>query len=389
MRSVGLRRVAATLAMLLASLGVLSGSSAQTQAGSTPANAAEAAPDSEVRLDLEVFGGYRHALTDAGGPSAFVLDRAEVGAAFDWRRRGGVELRLESVRAAGPDSAFGVDGNSLLVRVKRAWGYLAFDFEPARLTLGAGLVPDPWVATLEPHYAARDLAPLLSEGGAFFDTSDLGASLALALWDRLTLHAAFSNGEGRNEVERNGGKNLTLVLSGSLLDVQLGGEPGTLVAAASWRDGSLGFGSAQNHRLAGAFVFDHARWFGGVEVAHAQGYGGRADLDVLGVGGWAGGFVWERWIGVAARIDWLSPQPSEDAGDADADELRLRLALMSEPLVDIPGLERLRVLVAWDRHQPGTDAAPLSGAANAVTTDALTLTLSLWGVARWNLEDSR
>ena len=76
-----------------------------------PAPEADAAATSTLVVDGDVFAGFQTEATDAESSSEFVLDRAELGAAWLWQCRFGTELRLEGVRSAGPNSAFGVAGD--------------------------------------------------------------------------------------------------------------------------------------------------------------------------------------------------------------------------------------------------------------------------------------
>ena len=124
----------------------------------------------------EVFSSYQHSQTKSQTFSQFQLDRSEFGVQSweeaDW----GGELRLESLRSAGPNSLIGIDGDSLILRVKRAWGFRKFQGQNWKLQTRFGLIPDPWHLVIMNTFPLRGLGPSQGEREGLQDTSDLGLS---------------------------------------------------------------------------------------------------------------------------------------------------------------------------------------------------------------------
>jgi hypothetical protein len=272
---------------------------------------------------------------------------------------GGLLINLEAVRSAGPDSLFGVAGDSLIIRAKHAFAFSQQDLGFGQLTLQMGLVPDPWTQSLEGQYDLRGAAPTLAERAGFFDTSDLGATAQLeALEGRLGLRLAYLNGEGRNQLEQNAGKNLTVVLSGTPLLLELGGLL-QVNLHAGYRDGSLGAGRAKNHRIFAALTALHPRARGGVEWSEALGYRGRGEVQARLLGAWASGAVLDPYLGLYARYDrvWT------DTAVSGAHQQRIEAGLYSDALAQAPASAlRLRLYVGYARETFGAAAGPLPGA---------------------------
>jgi hypothetical protein len=309
---------------------------------------------------------------EAGDFNELRLDRAELGGCVVHDSGAGLLLGVEAIRSAGPDSLIGVDGDSIVVRLEYAVGYYRAALGPGVLRVQAGLVPDAWVHTLERHYDLRSTAPLLSETARFYETSDLGVTLAYAVLDgRLSLEVAYGNGEGAAEVEQNTGKNLTVVLSGAPLVLEILGAPLTIGLHASLRDGSLGVAEVRNHRLAGAITAVHPRLRAGAELVHARGYRGRGDVEALGLGVWLAGTLVDPWLGVSTRLDLL--EADLDASDAGVTTTTLGLYTDAVSQLAPSAPLRLRLHAAWQHTSRGAAAPPVPGA--ALDTDRLALVL--------------
>jgi hypothetical protein len=220
----------------------------------------------------EVFSEYSYSEVASQKQNAFEMTRAEVGIQRFGKHTIGGEIRLETIRSAGPNSFSGIDEDSLLVRLKRAWGFALHrhgDFEAeARL----GLVPTPWIEAVEVDYGMRFLAPSVGERLLFYDTSDIGANVRLAYADRVHLSYALLNGEGRNQREQNRGKTSQGVVTIKALSTPVAGEPLTLRVHLGGQEGSQGAGAARNHRLSAAATFVHPRVALGVEVHQSLGF---------------------------------------------------------------------------------------------------------------------
>jgi opacity protein-like surface antigen len=322
-----------------------------------------AAAAQTLQLESQVFAGGQWVSTQEESFNEFYLSRAEVGlwSFWDQRRALGAELRLEAVRAAGPQSVLGVDGDSLVLRVKRGWGFVRHHWGPVAAEGRLGLIPDPWVDVLVQHYQLRGLSASLSERGLFFDTSDLGAALHLDLWGGLAqVRLAATNGQGRNQVEQNTGKNTTALLVLRPLSMDTPTRPTELRLVAAWRDGSQGVGSSRDHRLALGALWTSPWVDLGLEWLQAWGYLGLGQLKARGVGAWASGPLGLPWLGGALRLDHLLT----DVEQPDTSQLTATGALyvdLAEPGLP-PAPRRMRVYLAYSQETFGQDAGALPGA---------------------------
>lgn len=270
--------------------------------------------DTGVFLGAQVFTGIDATVT-ATAPGAVVpafrLDRLELGGGGRWQRRLGGLVRLEAIRSAAPQSAFGIDGNSLLPRLKLAYGNASTGFAVGDVAvdveLRAGLVPEVWLETLERRLGARGLLPLPSERAGLLSASDLGATLAVAIADGLfDVRVAIGNGEGRTELERNASKNLTAVAAVVPIVLDVFGAPLAIGGQLGGRYGTLGIADVADHRLAVALFASHPRLRIGCEAAAGQGLQQRSEQRPLVVGGFVDALVVPAWLGLAVRGDTSS-----------------------------------------------------------------------------------
>jgi hypothetical protein len=320
------------------------------------------APRGTLRVEAEVFASFDHTSTENSELSTFEARRAELGTR--WLAGGshwGGELRVEGVRSAGTESLNGIDGNSMVLRMKRAWafGRLA-PFESLGLELRAGLVPDPWIETLEADYDLRALSATSGEAAELVSPADAGASVRVdALDRRVRLSVTVSNGEGYRETELNTGKDTTLVLSVEPLRFSLFGSPARVGVHLGWRDGSTGAARLPAGRLLAGLAFVSARLSGGAEYLYADGAHGReVHADALGV--WTEGVVLPGWLGLAARFD-------RHQADVDLDDSfreRWTMGVVSSPFGRGSRRDdRLRTWVVAQLESIGQAAPPLPGAA--------------------------
>lgn len=324
----------------------------------------------------QFFGGYASELGQDAPPDAWTLDRADLGLTwtqpFRLRTSGtdmlaGGELSLEAFRSTEPGAVQGDGNGSILLRARRAWVFSESDH--GRLTSGAGvgLVPDAWIHTLDARYDLRSMAPTLGERGGFYDTSDLGALLWFDFAERVRLDVGFTNGEGRAGGEQNDGKNLTAVLTGVPLALDVHRGPLSIAVHAAYRDGSIGAAGVRDHRISGGLTFVGPCPRAGFEMHRAIGYLGRADVIAQGFGVWANSYLGTPWVAVAVRYDQLQ----SDVDVADSVARRTTLALYSGDF----GVNdrtnrvttRMYVGVELDRYDDG--ATPFAGAAEAVDTE--------------------
>ena len=349
-------------------------SSTQSTRGPQPLDVPLDGPS--VALAGQFFGGYEAAFRGTEQRDAWVLDRADLGVTwtqpFRLRTSGtemlaGGELNLEAFRAAGPNSLQGVDGDSILLRARRAWAFSESDHGRWTSGAGIGLVPDVWTRTIEARYDLRSMAPTLGERGGFYDTSDLGGLIWFGFAERLRLDFGFTNGEGRTLGEQNDGKNLTAVLTGVPLALDVHRGPLSIALHAAYRDGSIGVGEARNHRISGGLTFVGPCPRAGFEIHRAIGYLGRADVVAQGIGVWANSYLGTPWVGIAVRYDQVQM-------DVDVDDSVARRATVALYSGDFGVSERenrvtTRVYVGLELDRYDDGASPFAGVAEAVDTE--------------------
>ena len=343
-----------------------------------------------VFVGAQVFSAFEVPLTPLQQDPwpRFTLERAEVGGGFVWERSLHGVVRLEAVRSASPRSAFGIDRNSLLPRFRLAWAgftpHWSVFGQRVGLDVRAGLVPEPWLERLEGASATRGLVALPGERVGVMGTSDLGASARLQLNDGLfDVVASVTNGEGKNEVELNAGKNLQLIVGTTPVVVDVFGEPLSLSLHGGWRDGSVGLAAVRDHRGLVAFTASHPWFHVGAEGVWAQGVDGRSDREVVVVGGWLDAPLMPGWLGLVVRGDVVSDvQPA--AANATATEVTAGLFSdfgLPEVTGRAPGslLRRLRVYATTTWRTADPAAAPV-GAVDAATGWRMLLTVEVTGV---------
>jgi hypothetical protein len=255
---------------------------------------------------------------------------------------------------------------------------------PGELTVRAGLIPDVWVELVERAYDLRGVAALGFEQAQFYDTSDLGVSAAYRLWDGfLEVRAEVANGEGRNQVELNAGKNTSATLSVRPLRFELRGRPAELGVHVTYRDGSVGVSSCTNHRMSGALTLQSGLLFAGAEWSCAMGYLGRGDLEAQLLGGWVNAALWPQWLGVFGRV--MSTQL--DLSESDATSFLFHGGLYADLIDagqaprDVLGFPRLRLYVGYRMETSSALGAAVAGVPEATDQQAVLVTLSARGSA--------
>ena len=326
----------------------------------------------------QVFLGHGTHHTASEDFNAFELRRAEAGLGFAHAAGYAAMVNLEAVRSAGPQSLFGIDQDSLVVRVKHAFGQAEGALGPVAWQARAGLVPDVWVEAVETRFDLRSLTPVLAEAGGFFSASDLGVGgRARALDGALELRLGLTNGEGRNQRELNAGKNLTAALAVDPLRLA-GLRHSRLHLNLGLRDGSVGPSSQADRRVMAAVTGRHRQWFGGGEWVRATGYGGRGDLEAQGLGGWLNGPVWGDWLGLA--LAWQRWTPDLAAGGASQRLLAgLYLDAWPAPAEDRPvlGFPRLRFSMHYEQWDAEDAAASVLGRPGADRVQSVWLTMAV------------
>ena len=332
-----------------------------------------------VRLAGQLFAGWRGTYTDADDDNEFEVDRAEVGLGVAWGQRAGLALRSEAVRSATPGSVLGVDGDSLVLRAKHAFGWGRAQRGRLSGEVRLGLVPEPWLEAVEAGYDLRGLAPLLAERARLYDSADLGLVVRGALGSQATVALSALNGEGRNQLEQNDGKNLGVVAGVRAARLRLWGGEALLWAHGGARLGGTGAGNARAHRVAGALTMLSPRLAAGAELVHATGVDGAADRQALVVGGWAR----------VAALPWAGAMLRYDRSDVDteADDAVVHSfsAGLYADLVERRAGQELRVFAAWQRERFGANAGALAGAGVVSDSDRIVIELaaSVVALAHW------
>lgn len=335
-------------------------------------------------LEGQLFAGFE-AMPERSY-NEFDLRRAELAMHVNPTENFGALIRIEAIRSATPESLLGVDGNSLLVRVKHAYGHAQTQLGPIYGELRLGMIPDAWIEALERNYDFRGLSPTLSEGGLFFDTSDLGGGLVLSTRgrgffskDAIRLSIAATNGEGRNEIERNRGKNITTALSVQPVVANFLGGDFRVGLHGFYRYGSLGVGAARDDRGGLGFSARHHRFELGAEWIRAAGYLGQSERRASGRGVWLGGSAIEGWLGGAFRFDSLDP----DRDLEDVSRRTITIAAMTDfgrkPPEDSPFFGRVRLYVGAQIVKNDVNAGPIAGTPEAANETRLLIWLASRG----------
>ncbi len=238
-----------------------------------------------LQLELELFLDADWISRAGPDLTEFVLDRGEAGTTIGLGHHAGAELRVESIRSAEDGGALGIDGDSIVLRVKRAQVFGDVEVGELRLDAWAGLVADPWITSLELDDTTRPLSATASERLLGWDVSDL-AGVGRASYGPARLTVSFGNGEGLQYPERNTGKTTTAVLEIVPVVTQVMHAPLRLRLAVVGRDGSIGPASVRDRRVGGGATLQSAPVNAGVEVVRAYGLAERGDLVSTALAGW-------------------------------------------------------------------------------------------------------
>jgi hypothetical protein len=239
-----------------------------------------------------------------------------------------------------------------------AYGHGAWRLGELELSARLGLIPERWIELVEEGYDLRALDPLLSDR-RYFHRADLGASFSAVGWGgAVQLELSVVNGEGLSQRELNVGKNSTLIATFRPL------REGALVWAvhAAYRDGSLGVGSARDHRFALASTVRAPQVVAGAELVRAAGLDARSELVSQGASAWATVQLGSAPLGLAAKYDWLD----QDRATANANVQRITAGLFGDALTPDDEAPRLRLYLAYQHEHFGQAAGALPGASEAL-----------------------
>lgn len=259
----------------------------------------------ELIFSGEVFSRLKHSKTQSQHFSNFDLDRAELGIQSPETNMWGGELRLESIRSAGPNSLMGIDGDSLLLRIKRAWGYGQWQGKHWKVQSRFGLIPDPWHLIVMNSFPLRALGPSQGEREGLQDTSDLGASVQVT-YRQQKLFMSLTNGEGRRFQEQNQGKNL---LFGADFLIPLSWA--SLKLSTAYRDGSKGTSSGREHRLYFASHLRANKVHLGTISAKAWGLRNRPTLEAFSAEFWLATWLVPKYLGFFLQGEWIEYQQNQ------------------------------------------------------------------------------
>jgi len=329
---------------------------------------------SDVTLEAQLFSGFAAQAGDGLSRNEFEVVRSELGIWLWPTEAFGGEVRIESLRSAGGESVTGIDRDSLVFRLKRGWAFGRHQLGPVRVEGRIGLVPDLWIEALESMFTFRGSGPTLGERSFFYDTSDLGAQVrVVGPEDALSLGVSVTNGEGRNQIEQNDGKNVAAVAMWRALSWADGGALHILVAGSN---GSVGAAAARAHRVSAAVSAAATAYAAGVEVSRAWGVMNESERTAEGIAGWGSAYV-NRWrTGVLVRADLLN----QDRGIGGDTQTQLTGGLYLDALgMRADRRARFYVLGRVDRF--GDSAAPLPGIPEAADSTSLLLLMSLHGSA--------
>lgn len=314
--------------------------------------------------------------------SEFDLQEFQLGFRADWDRKVGIVFRMESLRSSGPQSLFGIDGDAYVFRVQQAWGYGRLSFWKLDIEARGGLIREPWIELVQAGYGLRGIGPLLSQAGDFFAPSDLGVQLGIRGWGGLVeLRYAMTNGEGLNQTEQNPGKNSMISLSVRPLKMKLFSRPALLSIHAAFRDGSIGAGSAQNHRIAGALTFQMPGYNLGAEYVVALGWRGMGEVTADAFSVWFHADVYRHWIGLLGRFDRLNTNMDLD----EAVRMRLFVGVYSDLLraTLAGGQQVFRLIALYQYDGRGVNSGPFPGLGDQLVAHRLMVFLTFNGRGEW------
>jgi hypothetical protein len=250
---------------------------AQTAPLAAPPATAAGSSGLNVRPGLEAFAQYgvRLTNTDSGELETFhAFDVPRVHASlqgeYDHAR---ARLVVEAVRSASEGSLLGVAGDSILLRVREAYG----GWSSARVEVRAGVVPTLTVPEIESTWGLRAVTPTPLEATRLISPADLGVTARVALpGGRGSVALGAYNGDGYAQREFNRGKNLEAM-------VLLRPLPGTVMeplgVLVSYVLGTSGLGDTRADRFTAALLWRGQRVRGGASFTWAFGADDRSDRE--------------------------------------------------------------------------------------------------------------
>lgn len=319
--------------------------------------------------DAPVFTPYVDAFAEYGarwpsdGPAAntFSVPRVHAGVEAAWK---GATARvlLEGVYSTQGGALVGVAGDSVVVRLREAWGGYRWRFLEAKL----GMVRTLLVPELERAFRFRELTPTALESNRILAPADLGGVLLGHLpADYGWVGVSVTNGEGYASRELNPGKNVELVAAVHPLP---SGRfwPVTLVGTAVF--GSTGVVESATQRFGGAALWSGRKLGVSLSGFAVNGYLGDAARRGYQLEGSVRGELFDHLL-LAARAQYFRRDATRDdwileamgavgarVSFVEAFVAVVRTALSSEARAALPGTDstdvRLVLRVRWPPLQP-------------------------------------
>jgi len=275
------------------------------------AQAAAGAPPSDAAADftwtpiIDAFAQYAARWpTDAEASNDFSVPRVHLGAEAGWRGAS-ARVLLEGVYSTQGGALVGVAGDSVVVRLREAWGGYRWRFLEAKL----GMVPTLLVPELEQAWRFRELTPTGLESNRLMAPADLGGLLLGHLpADYGWVGVGVTNGEGYASRELNPGKNFEVTAAVHPLP---GGRfwPVTLVASAMF--GSTGVVESATQRYGGAALWSGRKLGVSLSGFGVNGYQGDATKVGYQLEGGVRGELFEHLL-LAARAQYFRRDVSRD-----------------------------------------------------------------------------
>ena len=307
-----------------------------------------AAPPVTWTPSIDVIGAYAvRSVDDGAWFHTFELPRAHLGVGVE---RGIVRGRVlaEAVRSAAEGALLGVDGDSLVFRVREAWGGVAVH---PRVNVRGGVVPTASVPAFETAGDLRALGPGGAEDAHLLAAADLGAQVQVdgGPWGTLSLGAY--NGEGYTQRELNRGKSSEVVIEVRPLATLPVLAP--LAVIVGGVEGSTGVGRARADRLLGGLVWRGERVRGGADLVYAWGRDGDG-----GITSW----VAEVFVRADLGAPFVGARAWRFQRDVDRDDDHATRIDLTGGYTIEPGVE---VYVIGTRLAAGDDAAAAGAAVDA------------------------
>jgi hypothetical protein len=228
----------------------------------------EAADLPQLTPRLDVFSEYAATWpTGAAASNTFSVPRAHVGLDAEWHgAKAGV--LVEGAYATQGGALIGVAGDSVVVRLREAWGGGQWRWLEGKL----GLVPTLTVPEVERAFRYRELAADALETWKWKSPADFGASLKATLPEGYGwVGVQVVNGEGYTQRELNPGKNLEATVSVHPLPA---GVAAPLSVLGSAMVGSTGAAQVPTQRLGGGLLWGGEAFGAGATMFWASGLEG-------------------------------------------------------------------------------------------------------------------